>query len=368
MPVDVRRAGIAVMLRKSSWVVALSAVGLVGCGKTSVPGQAGDPSLGPAYPMVCAASVEDETKNCSTANDCCSGHCFAGEHCKATRAGQPCSDFRYCASGYCRHDGTCAETITSCKLPGEACSSLYNDCCGEGDCEAGKCKLVECRPDGDRCRSSSECCKGLCQDGTCGNCIPDGATCTTDELDCCSASCSAADACGSSCRAWGRGCDKDSDCCTGFYCGVPPGKSQKQCVTNLRCSGDGFECTINSQCCSYNCNGGLCRDRCVEFGLACKAPKDCCAGPCVDGKCGLCKPEGDLCTVHQDCCSGTCNGTQCTRCRGRNQQCANDSDCCNGLSCSHQFCDSCLSNWSSCQADSDCCSGRCYANTCVVAL
>lgn len=347
--------------------LAVAACCLSACGKVTV--KVGElEETGARYRTPCEKSVEEEVKNCDKNMECCSGNCFAGEHCFASSTGQPCSDFRYCTSGYCRHDGKCGEPSISCKHPGQTCNALVNDCCGEADCVAGRCNLTNCRRDGIACSDAAECCSAQCIAGTCGDCTPDGASCGTPSgEDCCSGACTAEGTCGDPCKAWGRPCEADSECCPGFFC-FNDTAGGKRCGTNLRCSADGFECTMNSQCCHYDCNGGLCRERCLKFGEACQSSKDCCAGPCVDGKCQLCRPQGGSCTFNQDCCSGTCSGTICTDCRGRGQQCANDSDCCNGLSCSHQFCDSCLSNRESCRQDSDCCSGRCVANLCVVAL
>jgi hypothetical protein len=170
---------------------------------------------------------------CSTADDCCSGICDAGQ----------------CAP-------TCLEVGTLCEFGASCCS---------GVCDAGRCAAPACRPDGATCGASSECCAGTCTAGTCGTgptCKPDGLACA-GASECCSGQCTNA-VCGPevpTCGGPNVPCSANAECCS------------DQCVGGLcQCKTNGLACTTGGACCIGQCDHGLCgasncaHDACVPGG------------------------------------------------------------------------------------------------------
>jgi hypothetical protein len=115
---------------------------------------------------------------------------------------------------------------------------------------------------------------------------------------------------GPKCHRNGLGCDRASDCCSG-YCS-PKGK--------CACVPAGGNCSVNT-CCSGICRNGTCCDSgetcpdgitcCIPHGGGCSgAETDCCAGQlCCGGVCRLpadvgCQEDNDCCTVN--CVNGVC--------------------------------------------------------------
>ena len=113
-------------------------------------------------------------------------------------------------------------------------------------------------------------------------------------------------------------------------------------------------------------------DGCLPTGEVCVEPENCCTGNCNEGICvgdtGLCFGIGDECKASAECCSGRCEelpgaGQTCVTggCAGVGDSCTLATDCC-GLSCESGTCtdgDTCAMVGSSCGVDTDCCSGHC---------
>lgn len=111
------------------------------------------------------------------------------------------------------------------------------------------------------------------------------------------------------------------------------------------CSDEGSVCGVDSDCCSFDCNGGVCDapvQGCNLDNDPCNVDSDCCSLICADdGYCGLpggggtCSADGDPCQVDSDCCDPTefCDdvGTVCVSCLSSTSVCNTDSDCCSGL-------------------------------------
>jgi hypothetical protein len=48
------------------------------------------------------------------------------------------------------------------------------------------------------------------------------------------------------------------------------------------CKRNGKKCKRDTQCCSGNCDSGICAAACLSAGEACMADDECCSGECVD--------------------------------------------------------------------------------------
>src|SRR5215467_7863899 len=83
----------------------------------------------------------------------------------------------------------------------------------------------------------------------------------------------------------------------------------------LSCGNSGGLCSVDSDCCSRDCNAGTCR----------------------------CSDNGQACNIDADCCYGFCSmGTCQTNCEGQFAGCSSDSQCCSNLMCtSNNDCDFC---------------------------
>jgi hypothetical protein len=107
---------------------------------------------------------------------------------------------------------------------------------------------------------------------------------------------------------------------------------------------------------------------CRATGRRCDRDNECCAKLCKRGTC-RCRREGVPCTSFETCCSGACDflvdGGTCAPCRG--QSCSADYPCCGGLACTGGFCGGCRDRGSSCSANSDCCFSDCVGGACLSA-
>jgi hypothetical protein len=245
-----------------------------------------------------------------------------------------------------------------------------------------------CRPLGDPCGATSDCCSNHCASGACvapGACAGAGVTCSAAS-DCCSGLCepiagSAARACLAECRPAGASCTRASDCCD-FACngGVCGG---------TECLREGEDCAVDADCCSNECDpssGGRCV---VDPVAACRSSADdCtsgggapCCGTCDDAvkRCdpgpGPCRPNGTICTSDADCCHGTCTDdgtgrTVCTApCVADGASCAAGFECCSGACIGDPpVCGTaaaaCSVTGAACDAGDGCCSGVCAAGQC----
>ena len=222
-----------------------------------------------------------------------------------------------------------------------------------------------CRPAGEPCSGSSQCCSLFCgTGGYCESpswCKPVFEPCET-ELDCCSYRCTR-DAAGfkrcepiGGCRPsgpvetplnevnyFGEVCNSNDQCCSG-KCGTDA-EGRARCEklgyplcgqpTPQVCLPAGELCETECECC-----GDLKCDKTRPDDMFGPFPKRCTSG---DGGGGMCVADGGLCTDPGECCNGICDlhsdgefrcgpdggGT----CVMNGSSCTTNSDCCMGLSC-----------------------------------
>jgi hypothetical protein len=171
-----------------------------------------------------------------------------------------------------------------------------------------------------------------------------------------------------SCRANGRGCKRDSQCCSDIC-------ARGRC----KCKKPGQSCSESRNCCvdstgGQTCQGGKC---CRKPGFGCAANAECCSGNCCDGFCCapnqtcqngecVCNDPWEPCDLSccnpltQECRNGAC-------CSSEGVRCSRDSQCCSGV-CKDGQCDPppCQSKGGACSHSSDCCDEEypCYGECC----
>ncbi len=224
-----------------------------------------------------------------------------------------------------------------------------------------------CKPDGDNCAKSTECCSTNCNatTGKCEKpltlCKPPAATCVSGN-ECCTFSCVGGKCSSTLCVADNGACGLDTDCCGGKC--APDGLGGGKC-TPLNGGGPatgGNPCNVDADCASHFCNNGICTNPsfCVQPDDVCSTDIECCSGNCtkaVGATLGQCKPtaasgagaggcaqDGVVCTPGAP--PGACGGNCCTRscapygvagknvcqpesgCKIEGNTCRADSDCC----------------------------------------
>lgn len=167
-----------------------------------------------------------------------------------------------------------------------------------------------------RKRKKDRCPAGLVAcDGQCG--LPDfGQGCLFDGLPCCSKRCSA-NACF---PCPGKPCAADDDCCRGLSC-LATASAGPTCGGCL--SGNIGTCQSADDCCSAECNSGVCLSR---LGEHCATRLDCMGLPGWAPDC-----LGGTCICPRECCEDTdctppkvCRNGACTCLTG---ECCFDADC-----------------------------------------
>ena len=203
----------------------------------------------------------------------CSGGTLA---CNPTCSGFDTSSCTGCPP--CDNDGVCD--------PGEDCNGCASDCiggttpgavCGNGVCEAG---------DGEDCVSCAADCNGR-QSGK-----PADRFCCGDGDGQNPVACS------------------DSRCSSGgFICTDVPQPPASYCCGDFACEGLEDRCS-----CAVDCGpppaseAGFCADQADND---CDSAIDCIDGDCVLDPACLCRPGGGTCSVNGDCCSNKCKGGVC---------------------------------------------------------
>ena len=180
--------------------------GSVTCSKATPDASAGRCDNGTAC-RPAGAICKLATSSCNAENNCCAGNVNQNPLvCQQDLNGIP----RCTGVGGCQDAGVSPDGGS---LVGKGCSSSA-DCCGL-PClpnPNGNPPFIcggSCVPEGSKCTTNGDCCKGLpCTNGVCG--IPDGGT-TTD----------------GGCALYGQACTVNGDCCngvpcTGGRCVVPP--------------------------------------------------------------------------------------------------------------------------------------------------
>jgi hypothetical protein len=171
--------------------------------------------------------------------------------------------------GVCRNPMGCSPEGNVCHYKrdtGYACvvSAAPNNCCGAvGNSDAcqldplgvPRCRAAACRPGGDTCAFTGDCCNGA-------PCVPDG----TGQLRCSIAP----DGGGPICVPSGGGCTISADCCAGSVCHVPPGSVAGTCAPPPP-PPPSWDAGVP--------DGGSC----AVYGQVCTQASDCCANiPCLD--------------------------------------------------------------------------------------
>lgn len=300
--------------------------------------------------------------DCSASgNECCSGMCTGGvcqdvnQEATCKTAGNACTDnsdccSQLCTGGYCQLGVShCVQLYDVCSDDSHCCSGmckkaspgdLYGACAtldvGPGRCSDGAAGMV--------CNTCGSCCSRACAPGPAGvficqppsGCRPSGEICKTT-LDCCGGdtqsglpgseasvvTCEKASPSDEYGRCKSQGCTPQGDVCQliGGACGESTALPSNCCPTNANPSNPAWkkgECEFDALLVP-RCNGLA---DCVAPGGSCSSSADCCNEmPCVpdpdDGgrlKCYIpadggpsCVETGGPCTSTSDCCLGdTC--------------------------------------------------------------
>ena len=176
----------------------------------------------------CTGFCAGEGAACGRALDCCDLNCndgvCGGEICKVES--DPCEVAAECCSNICE-GGQCQldPANTECRGTGETCTSgPQRGCCSMVCDEAtDRCAFgaETCAAQGGACAVDGDCCRGVCDDGSCVTpCMEDGATCQAN-TDCCSGTCGADGMCAPSagCAPIGELCATDAECCSSLCFG-----------------------------------------------------------------------------------------------------------------------------------------------------
>lgn len=159
-----------------------------------------------------------------------------------------------------------------------------------------------CKPEGDACANPSECCGGLCRNGTCTACPGDLKPCNGACVDL---------------QTNNRYCgDCATTCASGQRC------------QNASCVCDGRSC-LNGCCDGATCQRGTSDQACGDGGAACQ----------TCGACTVC--DGTTCAAQSAVCCGAasvCQNGQCVAC-GQGQRCKGGACVCDGQSCAGGCCD-----------------------------
>ncbi len=220
-----------------------------------------------------------------------------------------------CCTGICTEQGACPEAGNQCTPAGSACTSGI-ECCTQS-CLGGQCSTQQCLDVGGTCTNPEECCTKVC--GSSGQCAPLPAGST-------------------SCKVPGQACAADGDCCsTNCQGGI--------CKPAYTCQANDDLCMKNEDCCGGVCSqnntgtpgrcvavGGAGGGNCIQDGNPCSGDSTCCTRTCVDLGFGAtvcqpvngCRPTGDYCANDGVCCGGekVQNAVDC-----RNNRCDNPNGC-----------------------------------------
>jgi hypothetical protein len=324
------------------------------------------------------------TTTCQAGLTCCGGRTCQNGACCAPTAGACQHDADCCggpASAVCRN-GFCAPKATAgCQRAGQSCEDGAAVCCADsaGGKQCGQSMNgvnICCGAAGTTCKSSVECCDGLCDItvGTTGVCrkLPTGSGCTA------TSQCQAPSVCqshgqppipsqtqGTCCNPSATGtldCSTDADCCTGAC--LETANDEFKC----QCAGPGIRCSGNNDCCAGNtCVNGACQASCHPDQTACQDNSQCCGasvccaivtgGPICKTTC-TCSPHGGLCATDSDCCIGnSCQGGHCLEtCGHANAICSGSAQCCSGR-CGEGGACLCEPAGTACVESADCCAG-----------
>jgi hypothetical protein len=302
----------------------------------------------------CGDGVKNGTE---TAIDCGGTNCVAR-----------CADGKTCLLGSDCTNGVCTNGICGAALP--SCSDAIKNGT-ETDIDCGGSCATKCA-NGKTCSVNADCSSTLCSAGvcaappSCSDAIKNG---TETDIDC-GGSCAAKCANGKTCSV---NADCSSTLCSGGVCAAPPSCSdaiKNGTETDIDCGGtcatkcaNGKTCSVNADCSSSNCSGGVCAAPLPTCTDAVKNGTETdidCGGTCAT-KCA----NGKTCSVNGDCASTLCSGGVCTALPTCFDAIKNgtetDIDC--GGTCATK-----CANGKLCAANADCSSGNCSGGVCAAPL
>ncbi|MBI2389585.1 MAG: VCBS repeat-containing protein [Deltaproteobacteria bacterium] len=339
-------------------------------------GKGGDCASGSCIAGACqSSSCGDGLKNGGETDIDCGGVCAAGG--KTCAAGRSCGIDGDCASAFCKAS-VCA--VSSCTDGLKHGTETDIDC--GGTCPT-KCAI------GKGCTASTDCATGVCSGGkcsapSCSDGVKNGTETATDCGGGCPG-CADLSACLVNADCTSRYCSSGSCAVATCTDGVSDGKE-----TGIDCGGGtcpacgtGNPCSVGSDCVGGVCTAGTCAapsctdavkngsetdidcgGSCSSIGRKCAAGKKCSVnGDCVSGAC-----TGGLCAAATSCTDSIQNGTETdVDCGGGcpvclyNQKCAIGADCefgvCTGGRCAAPSCTDGVKNGS--ESDVDCGAGTC---------
>ncbi|MCB9597904.1 MAG: hypothetical protein H6719_34630 [Sandaracinaceae bacterium] len=193
-------------------LAALLLIAMPGCANNSGTMTRGGDAGPDASPGFCGEESEPccGAGFCNGGLACIAGSCMASSCGGASMAccavGSPCGPGLACSGGTCMPEGSPDGGVLSCGMRGEPCcgstpsclsglaciagscretgpcGAASQACCGGDTCDAGNlcvdgtCRMEVpipmCRPLGSSCATTTDCCEGSCQSGTCSNATP----------------------------------------------------------------------------------------------------------------------------------------------------------------------------------------------------
>ncbi len=223
---------------------------------------------------LCAPKCRENSFDCQSGFECCSGTCQSGKCAPCRPDGQQCLHGGDCCSGTCDTNlGICG--MQGCRDVGEFCTA-DSQCCS-GFCPPfGECSEPDkCDENGVACLSGDACCSGHCENDSC-QCASDGASCF-ESFECCSGSC--VDGTCGQCLQPGTGCGGGEECCSGLCkdgaCCIDPGCDHDICTEGAGLSAKG--------CLASGMTNGLVQAECIA--LICESDPRCCCDAWTQADC-----------------------------------------------------------------------------------
>lgn len=295
---------------------------------------------------------------CSACQVCSGGQCVSnGDLCCGVR----CRKGSTCIAGQC--DATCAPRCQGKQCGDDGCGGSCGTCAANQICaNGGKCRAVSTTPapittTPEPTTTTSE--PTTTTEDPSTTTTEDPSTTTTENPSTTTTQDpGTSTTVGPACKAVGDVCDGSSDCCSNDC-----NKGLCRCNTNADCPASAEACVANV------CDLGNTRT-CV--------PQPYCDNSCPCGKCHSC--ANGTCVANNDdtpceggiCCGGSCrtDGQACSGCVGQVCDETKNIFCCAGHVCVENSCALCKPNngansISTCAAHAECCSGCCFSGGCA---
>ena len=287
----------------------------------------------------------------------------------------------------CADDGLSVLEVQDCRADGLTCvAPVCQPPLSGTTADDGRGAWGACRADGDRCRSSTDCCNGLCRGNVCeacpsgrADCDDDGVRCETDlaspqSCGSCDRRCSSANGAPlcidgecrmQVCQAGYADCDGDPD--TG--CEALLDEEAGDCKVKV-CDGEGgIEVVadpsdrppeLDEPCKRWQCDGRVLVLAHRPLGTPCGADKICDRA----GQCVACRGMGESCDESPQCCGGVCTGGHCGACPPGVGDCDGDPSACETPLNTPTDCGACGRSCSLPHASAACMDGRCVVQAC----